>query len=176
MTIRCIFISLLALFLFNCPGGDSIDPGLGGKCKPKWYKKAKSDSDIVYGYGRESSRSSGTATALSLAAAQRDALMQINSVIAASIKTEIQETAAELGDDVAEEFASAVLDELGVDTNGPCNYCSRDDSEECEDSGKLVVYTKVRVSVDDYLNQDLRDRMDDLLSKPNSIMDGLKNK
>ena len=65
MAIRCIFISLLALFLFNCPGGNTIDPGLGGKCKPKWYKKAKSDSDIVYAWADVHVTSATAMTAIS---------------------------------------------------------------------------------------------------------------
>ena len=175
MKIKSIITIFLSLFLFSC-GTETIDPGAGGKCKPKWYKKDKSDSNIVYGYGRESSRSSGTATALSLAAAQRDALNQISSIVDASIKSGVEELTAESAQGVGEEFAQAVRDELGVDTNGACNYCYREDSEECEDGGKLVVYTKVKVNVDDYLNSDLRDRMEDILSRSNSIMDGLKNK
>ena len=113
---------------------------------------------------------------MSLAAAQRDALNQISSIVDASIKSGVEELTAESAQGVGEEFAQAVRDELGVDTNGACNYCYREDSEECEDGGKLVVYTKVKVNVDDYLNSDLRDRMEDILSRSNSIMDGLKNK
>jgi len=102
--------------------------------------------------------------------------MQINSMIEARISQGIEEISAAKGYDVGEQYDEAVLNELSVDTNGPCNYCSRDDSEECEDSGKLVVFTKVKVNVEDYLNEDLRERMDELLENSKSMMDGLRNK
>ena len=56
------------IFFVGC--ANRIDPTLGDKCKPKWYKAKSSDSKIVYGYSRESSRSSSLATSIGLAAAQ----------------------------------------------------------------------------------------------------------
>ena len=64
------------IFFVGC--ANRIDPTLGDKCKPKWYKAKSSDTKIVYGYSRESSRSSSLATSIGLAAAQANALQQIN--------------------------------------------------------------------------------------------------
>ena len=175
MNIKLIITSLLALFLLSgCK--KEVDPGLGGKCAPKWWKNESSNSSVVYGYGREGSRDAGTATALSLAAAQRDALMQINTVIRTDIDKGVQEVQRQLGDENVEDFRKAISNELLVDANAPCNYCSRNGSSECEDGGKLVVFTRVKINIDDYLNQDLRDKMNDLLAKPEELLDDLKNK
>ena len=83
---RSLTISLLVLFMANCNGGGGVtDAGAGSKCQPKWYKKASSSNEVVYGWSRESSKGSGLATSLGLAAAQADAIQQINIEIKRSL-------------------------------------------------------------------------------------------
>jgi len=169
-------MSSLILFVFSCKGPDLTDPDTGDRCEPKWWGSSGSNSEVVYGYGREASRDSGTARALSLSEAQRDALTQINTVILAEIIKGVKETEAMRGTEIGEEFIKAVANELEVNTKAPCNYCGRDDSAECTEAGKLVVFTKVRVNVEDYLNEDLQIRIQTLLEKPDAMLDRIRNK
>tara|TARA_B100001989_G_C24456381_1_gene421810 strand:+ start:27 stop:554 length:528 start_codon:yes stop_codon:yes gene_type:complete len=175
MKMKSIITVFLSLFLFSC-GTKTIDPGAGGSCQPKWWMKAESDSNVVYGYGREGSRDSGTAIALSMAEAQRNALSQINSEIQGEVGKAVEELERESGGEVSEDYSKGVYNELRVDSNAPCNYCSRADSEECVDGNKLIVYTKVRVNVEDYLNEELREKMNSLLSKPEALLDNVRKK
>ena len=176
---KIIFKHLLMLpyilFVYSC-GPDLTDPDTGDRCEPKWWGSAGSSSEVVYGYGREASRDSGTARALSLSEAQRDALTQINTFIDAEIIKAVEEYEAMEGIDVAEEYIKAVGNDLKVNTDAPCNYCGRDDSAECTESGKLVVFTKVRVNVEDYLNEDLQVKIQSLLEKPRATLDRVRNK
>ena len=67
-----------------------------------------------------------------------------------------------------------MFEKLKISIDQPCNYCALDESEECEDNGYLVVYTRVKVKVEDYLNQDLRSQMETLLEKPEEMMKEIK--
>ena len=69
---------------------------------------------------------------------------------------------------------SFLTNKLKIIIDQPCNYCSLDESVECEDDGYLAVYTRVKVNVEDYLNQDLRNKMDTLLEKPEEMMNEIK--
>ena len=163
------------IFFVGC--ATKIDPTPGNKCKPKWYKEKKdSDSEIVYGHSVEKSRSSSLASSIGLAAAQADALRQINSIIKETTAKSIEEKQILSGskNDNVDQFISAAYQKLKLQLDQPCNYCLRDESEECEDDGYLVVYTRVKVNVEDYLNQDLRNKMDTLLEKPEEMMNEIK--
>ena len=74
----------------------------------------------------------------------------------------------------ASDFSNAMYEKLKITIDQPCNYCALDESEECEDGGYLAVYTRVKVSVEDYLNQDLRSQMNKLLEKPEEMMNEIK--
>jgi len=163
------------IFFAGC--ASKIDPTPGDKCKPKWFKEKKdSDSEIVYGHSVEKSRSSSLATSIGLAAAQADALRQINSRIKETTKKAIEEKQIISGgkNDNVDQYISAAYQKLKLELDQPCNYCLRDESEECEDNGYLVVYTRVQVNVEDFLNEDLRNKMDKLLEKPDELMNELK--
>ena len=163
------------IFFVGC--ATKIDPTPGNKCKPKWYKEKKdSDSEIVYGHSVEKSRSSSLASSIGLAAAQADALRQINSIIKETTAKSIEEKQILSGskNDNVDQFISAAYQKLKLQLDQPCNYCLRDESEECEDDGYLVVYSSVKVNVEDYLNQDLRDNMEKLLEKPEEMMNEIK--
>jgi len=163
------------IFFAGC--ASKIDPTPGDKCKPKWFKeKIDSDSEIVYGHSVEKSRSSSLATSIGLAAAQADALRQINSRIKETTKKAIEEKQIISGgkNDNVDQYISAAYQKLKLELDQPCNYCLRDESEECEDNGYLVVYTRVQVNVEDFLNEDLRNKMDKLLEKPDELMNELK--
>jgi len=163
------------IFFAGC--ASKIDPTPGDKCKPKWFKEKKdSDSEIVYGHSVEKSRSSSLATSIGLAAAQADALRQINSRIKETTKKAIEEKQIISGgkNDNVDQYISAAYQKLKLELDQPCNYCLRDESEECEDNGYLVVYTRVKINVEDFLNEDLRNKMDKLLEKPDELMNELK--
>ena len=163
------------IFFVGC--ASKIDPTPGDKCKPKWYKDKKaSDSEIVYGHSVEKSRSSSLATSIGLAAAQADALRQINSRIKETTKKAIEEKQIISGgkNDNIDQYISAAYQKLKLELDQPCNYCLKDESEECEDKGYLVVYTRVKINVEDFLNEDLRNKMDKLLEKPDELMKELK--
>ena len=160
------------IFFVGC--ANRIDPTPGDKCKPKWYKADSSDSKIVYGYSRESSRSSSLATSIGLAAAQADALEQINQQINKEVGKHTEEALREKHGDQANDYAKVMYEKLKVMIDQPCTYCTREESEECEDGGSLVVFTKVKVNIEDYLNQDLRNKMDTLLEKPEEMMNEIK--
>ena len=162
------------LFFMGC--SNKIDATPGEKCMPKWYKKKTSDNEIVYGYSRERSRSSSLASTIGLAAAQSNALQQINVHIKSEVGKQTEETLRAQYGDQAEDFAIAMYEQLKIEIDQPCFYCAIDESEECEDSGYLVVYTRVKVDVEEYLNQDLRATMDKLLEKPEEMMNEIKNK
>ena len=74
---KAILLICGVIFFAGCIP-NRIDPTPGSKCKPKWFKAKSSDSKIVYGYSLERSRSSSLATTLGLAAAQANAIQQIN--------------------------------------------------------------------------------------------------
>ena len=76
--------------------------------------------------------------------------------------------------EMAEAFNQVLYQKLKIDINQPCFYCYRDEFEECEDDGYLVVYTRVKVDVEKYLNQNLRDKMGKLLEKPEEMMNEIK--
>ena len=168
------FIILITGFLFIISCSNKIDPTPGDSCKPKWYKTKSSDSKIVYGYSRESSRSSSLATSIGLAAAQANALQQINVQIKNEVGKQTEETLRDKFGDQASDFSNAMYEKLKININQPCNYCTIDESVECEDSGSLVVYTKVKVNINDFLNKDLRNQMDVLLEKPEALIEEIK--
>ena len=144
------------------------------ECKPKWYKTKSSDSKIVYGYSRERSRSSSLATSIGLAAAQSNALQQINVHIKSEAGKQSEDALRDKYGEKASDYSEAMYEQLKIVIDQPCNYCSLDESEECEDGGYLVVYTRVKVDIEDYLNKDLRDKMDTLLEKPEAMMGEIK--
>ena len=160
------------IFFVGC--ANRIDPTPGDKCKPKWYKAKSSDSKIVYGYSRESSRSSSLATSIGLAAAQANALQQINVQIHNEAGKQAEDALRDKYGEQASDYSNAMYEQLKITIDQPCNYCALDESEECEDGGYLVVYTRVKVSVEDYLNQDLRSQMNKLLEKPEEMMNEIK--
>ena len=163
------------ILLAGC--GNNIDPTPGEKCKPKWYKNQEdSDDKVVFGYSREKSRSSSLASKKGLAVAQSSALLQINSQINSDLRRGIEEIERQTGEVVAADFSEAVYDELKVSTNEGCNFCVRDKFEECEDGDYMVVYTRVRIEVKKYLDQDLRNQMNDLLEPSRKLLDDLKSK
>ena len=160
------------IFIVGC--ASKIDPTPGDKCRPNWYKQKSSDSKIVYGYSRERSRSSSLATSIGLAAAQANALQQINVHIKSEAGKQAEDALRDKYGDKASDYSEAMYEKLKIMIDQPCNYCSLDESEECEDGGYLVVYTRVKVNIDDYLNQDLRSKMDKLLEKPEEMMNEIK--
>ena len=170
---KIILLICGVIFFVGCTN-NRIDPTPGNKCKPKWYKAKSSDSKIVYGYSRESSRSSSLATSIGLAAAQANALQQINVQIKNEAGKQAEDALRDKYGDKAADFSIAMYERLKINIDQPCNYCALDESEECEDGGYLAVYTRVRVSVEDYLNQDLRSQMDKLLEKPEELMNEIK--
>ena len=172
---KAILLICGVIFFAGC--ANRIDPTPGDKCKPKWFKnKKESDNKIVYGHSIEKSRSASLASSIGLAAAQSDALQQINSIIKEETGKAIEEKQVIMVDSDynVDKYVSAKYQELKLNIDQPCNYCYRDESEECEDEGYLVVYTRVKVNVEDYLNQDLRDKMDALLEDSDKLMDELK--
>ena len=160
------------IFFVGC--GNRIDPTPGDKCKPKWYKTKSSDSKIVYGYSRERSRSSSLATSIGLAAAQANALQQINVQIKNEVGKQTEDALRDQYGEKASDYSEAMFEKLKISIDQPCNHCALDESVECEDNGYLVVYTRVKVNVEDYLNQDLRNKMDTLLEKPEEMMNEIK--
>ena len=140
------------IFIVGC--ASKINPTLGDKCKPKWYKAKSSDSKIVYGYSRERSRSSSLATSIGLAAAQANALQQINVQIKNEVGKQTEDALRDKYGEKASDYSEAMFEKLKISIDQPCNHCVLDESEECEDNGYLVVYTRVKVNVEDYLNQD----------------------
>ena len=160
------------IFFVGC--ANRIDPTPGDKCKPKWYKAKSSDSKIVYGYSRERSRSSSLATSIGLAAAQANALQQINVQIKNEAGKQTEDALRDKYGEEASDYAEVLYEKLKIVIDQPCNYCSLDESVECEDGGYLVVYTRVKVDIEDFLNQDLRDKMDKLLEKPEEMINEIK--
>ena len=160
------------IFIVGC--ASKIDPTPGDKCRPKWYKQKSSDSKIVYGYSRERSRSSSLATSIGLAAAQANALQQINVQIKNEAGKQTEDALRDKYGEEASDYAEVLYEKLKIVIDQPCNYCSLDESEECEDGGYLVVYTRVKIDIDDFLNKDLRDKMDTLLEKPEAMMNEIK--
>ena len=169
---KAILLICGVIFFVGC--GNRIDPTPGDKCKPKWYKTKSSDSKIVYGYSRERSRSSSLATSIGLAAAQANALQQINVQIKNEVGKQTEDALRDKYGEKASDYSEAMFEKLKISIDQPCNYCALDASEECEDNGYLVVYTRVKVNVEDYLNQDLRNKMDTLLEKPEDLMNEIK--
>ena len=169
---NAILIICGMIFIVGC--ASKIDPTPGDKCKPKWYKQKSSDSKIVYGYSRERSRSSSLATSIGLAAAQANALQQINVQIKSEAGKQAEDALRDKYGDKASDYSEAMYEKLKIVIDQPCNYCVLDESVECEDDGYLVVYTRVKVNVEDYLNQDLRSQMNKLLEKPEELMNEIK--
>ena len=160
------------IFFVGCTS--KIDPTPGDKCKPKWYKAESSDSKMVFGYSRERSRSSSLATSIGLAAAQANALQQINVQIKSEAGKQAEDALRDKHGEKASDYSEVMYEKLKIEIDQPCNYCAVDESVECEDDGYLVVYTRVKVNVEDYLNQDLRDNMEKLLEKPEEMMNEIK--
>ena len=160
------------IFFAGC--ASKIDPTPGDKCKPKWYKAESSDSKMVFGYSRERSRSSSLATSIGLAAAQVNALQQINVHIKSEAGKQAEDKLRDKYGEKASDYSEAMYEKLKIIIDQPCNYCALDESVECEDDGYLVVYTRVKVNVEDYLNQGLRDQMDKLLEKPEEMLNEIK--
>ena len=160
------------MFIVGC--ASKIDATPGDKCKPKWYKQKSSDSKIVYGYSRERSRSSSLATSIGLAAAQANALQQINVQIKSEAGKQTEDALRDKYGEKASDYSEALYEKLKIVIDQPCNYCSLDESAECEDEGYLVVYTRVKVNIEDFLNQDLRNKMDTLLEKPEEMINEIK--
>ena len=160
------------LLLMGC--ANNIDATPGEKCMPNWYKKKTSDNEIVYGYSRERSRSSSLASTIGLASAQAHALQQINVQIKNEAGKQTEEKLRDQYGDQAADYAEVLYERLKVQIDQPCIFCAVDKSVECEDSGYLVVFTRVKVDVEGYLNQDLRSRMDKMLEKPEEMMNELK--
>ena len=169
---KAILLICGVIFFVGC--ANRIDPTPGDKCKPKWYKTKSSDSKIVYGYSRERSRSSSLATSIGLAAAQSNALQQINVHIKSEAGKQSEDALRDKYGEKASDYSEAMYEQLKIVIDQPCNYCALDESVECEDDGYLVVYTRVKVNVEDYLNQDLRSQMDKLLEKPEEMMNEIK--
>ena len=170
---KTILLICGVIFFVGCTN-NRIDPTPGNKCKPKWYKAKSSDSKIVYGYSRESSRSSSLATSIGLAAAQANALQQINVQIKNEAGKQTEDALRDKYGDKASDYSEVMYEKLKIVIDQPCNYCSLDESVECEEDGYLVVYTRVKVDIEDFLNQDLRDKMDTLLEKPEEMMNEIK--
>ena len=169
---KVILIICGMIFILGC--ASKIDPTPGDKCKPKWYKQKSSDSKIVYGYSRERSRSSSLATSIGLAAAQANALQQINVQIKNEAGKQTEDALRDKYGEKASDYAEVLYEKLKIIIDQPCNYCSLDESVECEDDNYLVVYTRVKVDIEDFLNQDLRDKMDKLLEKPEEMINEIK--
>ena len=161
------------IFFVGC--ANKIDPTPGEKCKPKWYKKDFGDGvKIVYGYSVEKSRSASLASSLGLASAQSQALTQVNNHINNEVAKAIDEKTQLSGGERAEDYTQAAYERLKINTNEACRFCVIIDSDECEDDGYLVVYTKVQVDIEKYLNQDFQAKMDKLLEKPEALLKELK--
>ena len=169
---KAILLICGVIFFVGC--ASKIDPTPGDKCKPKWYKTKSSDSKIVYGYSRERSRSSSLATSIGLATAQANALQQINVQIKNEAGKQTEDALRDKYGEEASDYAEVLYEKLKIIIDQPCNYCSLDESVECEDGGYLVVYSRVKVDVEDYLNQGLRDKMDKLLEKPEAMINEIK--
>jgi hypothetical protein len=167
-----ILICSVILFL-GCP--NKIDPTPGDKCKPKWYKAEASNNSVVYGYSTSSSSDSDMGTMLGLTSAQANALQQINTHIKTEAGKQVEEKLRDkYEDDTVKDVSKALYFKLKNEIDGPCNHCVLVESVECEDNGSLVIFTKVKVNVEDYLNQELRNQMDSLLEKPEELMNDIK--
>ena len=160
------------IFFIGC--SNRIDPTPGDKCRPRWYNKKTSDTETVYGFSVEKSRSHSLASTIGLASAQSNALQQINVLVKNETGKQIEEKMGSMGGEMAETYNQVLYQKLKIDINQPCFYCYRDEFEECEDDGYLVVYTRVKVDVEKYLNQNLRDKMGKLLEKPEEMMNEIK--
>ena len=169
---KAILLICGVIFFVAC--GNRIDPTPGGKCKPKWYKTKSSDSKIVYGYSRERSRSSSLATSIGLAAAQANAIQQINVQIKSEAGKQAEDALRDKYGEKTSDYSEVMYEKLKIDIDQPCIHCTIDESIECEDNGYLVVYTRVKVDVEKYMNQDLRAKMDKLLEKPEEMMKEIK--
>ena len=147
----------------------------GSDCEPKWFENQQdSTEDVVYGYSREQSRNSSLATTKGLARAQADALTQINQFIDNDVRVAIEEVGAEAGKEFAEEYREATTNTLKISLKSNCSNCVRVDYEDCEEDGYVIVYTKVKVSVSDYIDQEYMDKRDKLLEKSESLLEELK--
>ena len=160
------------IFFAGC--ANRIDPTPGDKCKPKWYKKEYSSENVVYGYSVEKSMDASTAAGLGAMSAQIEALKQINTRIKQEIGKAINEKEKVIGSERVIDFTRAVENKMKLKLDEPCNFCTIIEQEECEDKGFLVVYTKVNVDVNKYLDQNLRNRLDKLLEDPDKLLEELK--
>ena len=107
-------ILLICGVIFFVACGNRIDPTPGGKCKPKWYKTKSSDSKIVYGYSRERSRSSSLATSIGLAAAQANALQQINVQIKSEAGKQTEDALRDKFGEEASDYAEVLYEKLKI--------------------------------------------------------------
>ena len=163
------------IFFAGC--ANRIDPTPGEKCEPKWYKnQEESNEKIVYGYSLEKSRNSSLASKKGIAQAQAMALTQINQYIKDDLIIGIEEMERASGKDYGSDYRDATYNELKVSTEEDCDHCVRDKFEDCEDDGYMVVYTRVKIDVENYINKDLRGKRNKLLEKPEELLDELKNK
>ena len=147
----------------------------GSGCEPKWFEnQQESTEDFVYGYSREQSRNSSLATTKGLARAQADALTQINQFIDNDVRVAIEELGAEAGKESAEEYREVTTNTLKISLQDNCANCVRVDYEDCDEDGYVIVYTKVKVNVNDYINQEYMDKRNKLLEKSESLLEDLK--
>ena len=161
------------IFFIGCTS--KLNTTRGSDCEPKWFENQEdSTEEVVYGYSREQSRNSSLATTKGLARAQADALTQVNQFIDNDVKVAIEEIGAEAGKESAEEYREATTNTLKISLKSNCSNCVRVDYEDCEEDGYVIVYTKVKVSVSDYIDQEYMDKRDKLLEKSESLLEELK--
>jgi len=147
------------------------------ECKPKWYKNkefSKGD-DIIYGYSVEQSFDASTASGLGLGSAQIEALKQVNTRLKQEIKKGVDQKAKKIANESASELTNALYNRLAVSIDEPCPFCKIVEQSECQNnSGEIVVYTKVELKTENYLNRDLRNRLDTLLEDSDKLLEELK--
>jgi len=170
-----LMITLIGCLLLSCFGGGLVTTK-GSKCEPKWYRnKEKSTKEVVYGYSWEKSRNSSIASQIGLAQAQSLALSQINQFIDNDLDAAFESVERNTGREVTDDFRSATLGELHVNVHENCSHCVIENSEDCIDDGYVVVYTMVKIDVQDYLDKEYQDKKEKLLEKPELLLQQLKD-
>ena len=172
MNVKPIITLLLVLFLWSCGGNGGTGITDGGGCDyPSWWQQDKSNSDVVYGYGRDSFENPAFAQGGSLGFAQSDAIEQINNEITKEYDIVANAILGQTLSDKDREFVQEQLAELHLNTNEACSFCVRTEMAECVDGGLMVVFSKVEVNVEEIIDSEMRAKMSDLLQKADGLID-----
>ena len=106
---------------------------------------------------------------------QIEALKQVNTRLKQEIKKGVDQKAKKIANESASELTNALYNRLAVSIDEPCPFCKIVEQSECQNnSGEIVVYTKVELKTENYLNRDLRNRLDTLLEDSDKLLEELK--